>query len=240
MNGGSPMRIALCDDELVILNYLKQKIDAYFKTVQEGFEITMFQSGEELLFKCGDSIPFDLVILDIQMGGMNGLELAKKIRKMDQQIPIIFLTGVADYVFEGYEVGALRYLLKPLKEEQLIPLLEEVRKEQNKQRQSIIITFNREQVKLYLDEIYYMESMGHYLVIHTQNEAYEIKKSLTEMLKELDDSTFVLTHRSYLVNIEHVTKIKKDTCVLANQSMVPVSRSNYNRLNEQFIAYYRR
>jgi DNA-binding LytR/AlgR family response regulator len=232
------MRIALCDDEKVILDYLIQKIEAYFH-LKEPYEITSYQSAEEMLFKCGDSIPFDLVILDIQMGGMNGMELAKKIRQIDSNLTIVFLTGVMDYVFEGYEVGAFRYLLKPLKEAHLHQILDEVRDKIIRERESIILTINREQVKVYLDDINYIESLGHYVMIHTNREVYELKKSLSDMMKQLNDC-FVLSHRSYIVNLEKIERISKEVCLLANHIQVPISRSNYQSLNERFIAYYRR
>jgi len=141
------MKIACCDDEGVILNYLKKTLEDYFISHQETVEITSYQSSEEMLFTLSDTIPYDLVILDIQMGKMNGMDLAKEIRHRDSHIEIIFLTGDSDYVFEGYEVRALHYLLKPLKENQLYTILDHLRnKLKSNQHPFTLLMINKEMV----------------------------------------------------------------------------------------------
>lgn len=103
------MRICICDDDKFMCDNLKEMI------LQHGAHvITVFYSAEELLFECENQFPFDCVFLDIQMKSINGIECARKIREYDKKIGIVFLSAIKDYVFEGYEVNAIRYLLKPL------------------------------------------------------------------------------------------------------------------------------
>ncbi|MDF2698902.1 MAG: two component transcriptional regulator, LytTR family [Haloplasmataceae bacterium] len=232
------MNLALCDDHPIYLNYLKKTIENYL--LKNVGSIMLFNSAEAMLFEIGDTVPFDLVILDIQMGKMNGMDLAKKLRKIDANIFIVFITGITDYVYDGYEVGALRYLLKPLKEDELYKILDDVlEKLKSNVIRYYIFTINGEKVKINLSDIIYLEALGHYVLVHTKDQNFEIKKSLNELMKELNSDMFISVHRSFLVNIKHVEKINKDTCLLSNNEEISVSRSNYQKLNERFMMYIR-
>ena len=106
------MNIAYCEDEKIQLEYMEQLIRKWADEGNDTVTYFGYGSAKELLFEHPDSFPFDLLLLDIDMDGMDGMALAKEIRKKDQKLPIVFLTNRSEYVFEGYEVGALRYLLK--------------------------------------------------------------------------------------------------------------------------------
>lgn len=234
------MRIAICDDEMICLEYLKEVIERFSVTYNVPINIQLFHNAEEMLFEMGDTIPYNLLILDIQMGKMNGMELAKRIRRIDPNVYIVFLTGVTDYVFEGYEVGALHYLLKPLKEKQLYNILNNVKSRLvSNEIQYLIIEIDRESLKINLDDIIFIEAMGHYVIIYTKNDTFEKKMSMNDLENELDSTFFIRVHRSYIVNIKHVDRINKENCILSNNNTVNVSRGNYNKLNEAFINYYR-
>ncbi len=234
------MIIGLCDDEKIQLDYIKLVIQKWTEDRQISCQVETFLSAEEFLFECSEQYPFDLLILDIQMGDMNGMDLAKKIRVVDKNLPIIFLTGVSDYVFDGYEVGALRYLLKPVKEEQLYLALEDVfLKPKDKKLDYYILSCSGEKRKIDFEDIIYIESLGHYLKMTTKHETYEWKSSLGQIMKELKGASFFNTHRSYLVNLKYVEKINKTDCLLSNGTTIPISRNNYQEFNESFIKYYR-
>ena len=144
-----------------------------------------YGSAKELLFEHPDSFPFDLLLLDIDMDGMDGMALAKEIRKKDQKLPIVFLTNRSEYVFEGYEVGALRYLLKPVEETKLFSLLGEISYALGKERRYLIENVGGETVKIPVDTIYSVEAKGHYIRLHTSAGDYEYKKNLSEIAEEL-------------------------------------------------------
>lgn len=235
------MIIGLCDDNDVQLNYINSLINSWSGKTQVECEVSIYHSAEELMFENPITYPFDLLILDIQMGNMNGMDLAKKIRTTDKDINIIFITGVRDYVYEGYVVGALRYLIKPIKEEQFTDLLDEsVRRMSHDNLKWHIFTCNGEVIKVKHDDIIYVEAQGHYINIVSTNQSYELKGSISQVTEKLNSTDFFCTHRSYIVNCKHVEKINKADCLLSNGESIPVSRSNYQQFNETFIQYYRR
>lgn len=235
------MIIGLCDDNDVQLNYFNSLITSWMSINSVRCNVFTYSSAEQLLFESDGSFPFDLLILDIQMGKMNGMELAKHIRAMDKDILIIFITGLKDYVFEGYEVGALRYLLKPVKEEQFMGLMDEAfsRIHQDNKRW-YIFTYNGEKIKLNFDDIIYIEALGHYIDLVSTNQRYNLKGSIGQISKELRGDDFLSTHRSYIINLKHVERINKSDCQMSNGTSIPVSRGNYQDLNKAFINYYKR
>ena len=109
-------RIAICEDEKAQREYLSKLLDLWQERSGRKAVVSLFTSAEQFMFETEGKYPYDLFLLDIQMGQMNGVELARKIREKDTEVVIIFLTGIKDYAIEGYEVGAVRYLLKPVKE----------------------------------------------------------------------------------------------------------------------------
>ena len=155
------MRICLVDDNSTQLEFLKTLILKWSKETNTVVDIEIYHSAEEILFESNNSYPFDLMILDIQMNKINGIELAKRIRKVDKSVVISFLSGIADYVFEGYEVQAIQYLLKPVDEDKLFKLLELVRKMTTDEKKHLIIHVSKEKRKIDYDQIYFIESLGH-------------------------------------------------------------------------------
>lgn len=238
------MYLAYCDDEPIQLEYTKKLAQRWAAGTGAALQFSSYCSAEEILFENMEGFPFDLLILDIDMQGMDGMTLAKKIRERDESLPIVFLTNLEEYVFQGYEIRALRYLLKPLNEEKLFPLLDEINTAKNREKRYLIENIRGDLIKLELDDIYYIEAAGHYLKIHTRHQDYEVKKSLSDISTELMESHgasaagFVSTHRSFLVNLLHVERLFRTECILSDGSTVPVSRNAYKAVNEAFIAYY--
>lgn len=231
------MRIGLCDDDNTHLHYIKYLIENWALNEKEKCSISIYNNSEQLLFEYHNSFPFDLIILDIQMGDISGIELAKIIREVDQDIFIIFLTGISNHVFEGYEVSALRYLLKPINEEQFYNLITKVKNDLLKEKDYIIIPFQRDLLKINLEKIIYIESIGHYLIIKTIDDEFEIKGSIKNIYKKLGDS-FIFSHRSFIINILHIDQITKTNCTLNKKFKIPISRNLYKDINEAFIKYY--
>ncbi len=232
------MRIAYCDDEITQTAYLKELVREWEQAGNPLCEVTTYGSAEEMLFENPASFPFDFIILDIQMDKMNGMELARAIRQLDPYVALAFLSNSRQYVFEGYEVQAVRYLLKPLTGEQLFPLLEMVRKQSERDRQYIIVGKAGDKVRLDIRDIYYIEAFGHYVNIHTEKRAYEVKININEIYRKLN-TDFIPTHRSFLVNLRYVERITRTDCILRTEITVPISRNSYKDVNQAFIRYYR-
>ncbi|XMB73196.1 LytTR family DNA-binding domain-containing protein [Mycoplasmatota bacterium WC30] len=233
------MRICLVDDDSTQLDYLKLIIEKWANKRNINTDINFYHSAEEMLFENNESYPYDMIILDIQMGKINGIELAKKIRQTDKNVIIAFISGMADYVFDGYEVQAIRYILKPVKDIKVYELLDYVKLHKSKEKRYIILSVSGEKKKINYDDIIYFESMGHYVTFHLENTEYDYKYNISELCLELSESEFVRTHRSYVVNLKYIEKITKNECQLINNIKVPLSRSSYKDVNEKFINYYK-
>ena len=232
------MRLAYCDDEEIQLEYMQRLAEHWAKQAGVPLTYCAYKSAEELLFENTEGYPFDLLILDIDMRGMSGMELARKIRAKDAGIPILFLTNKREYVFEGYEVQALRYLLKPMSEEKLFPLLTEVCTASKEVAQGLIVSADGEHCKIAMSDILDLEADGHYVKIHTVKRDYMVKRVFTELAEELAEG-FVSTHRSYLVHLLHVERVQRTECILSDGSSVPISRNSYKDVNEAFIRYWK-
>ncbi len=242
------MYIGICEDEAIQLEYLKKKIDNYCKQAGEVCRLESFESAEELLFKYEQSLPFDCILLDIRMGKMDGMELAAKIRVRDRQLPIIFVTGDKDAVFDGYKVGAIRYLLKPIKDEELTEALDFVKTELHGSGQHSQVTkgdyfcFNYagEYTKIEKSLIKMIRVQGHYITICTEDmsKEYTFKETMKGIREQIKDNRFALASRSELVNLEYVKSISRTECILTTGEKLAVSRSCYNEFNQAFIRLY--
>ncbi len=226
------MNLCICDDDIVVCEHLSRVIARH-----GAHRLTVYHSAEELLFECDGRYPFDCIFLDIQMKEMNGMACARKIRETDRKVNIAFHSVVEDYVYEGYEVNAIRYLLKPLREEQCLALLNYL--EAQKQRERTYIYLNMTRIDC--DTIRYIESVKHYNYVFIEKEggkeqALESRVSLQELLAQLPGN-FVQTHRSYVVNLAFVEAIIKDGCCLEGGSRIPVSRNSWQKVNEAFLAF---
>ena len=236
------MRICFCDDEASTRSQFERMAAAWAEQRGEAAELQLYNSAEQLLFEVGQpeaqELVFDLILLDIQMGGMDGITLARQLRAQDKRVTLAFLTAAREYVFEGYEVQAVRYLLKPMQQEKVFELLDLAR--QNLQEQpSLILNCADEKKKLYLSQIAAIEAQGHYLIFRTTTGQLQQKASLSSLAGHLGDS-FVMSHRSFYVNLAHLLRISRTECTLDTGLTVPVSRGAYKNLNEQFILYYRK
>lgn len=233
------IRIAIVEDEKEPFEYVNRCLTDWGKQNGQLLHVTHVSCAEEFLFEYNQPDCFDLLFLDVYMKQMNGMELAKEIRKFDKDIPIVFLTGVSDYVFEGYEIGAIRYLLKPVQKEKLAEVMELcLAKFKNRNDDYISFKYQGEQIRLLRSDIMFLEVNGHYLRMETVKETFEWKDSLQSMKERLDSKRFVAANRSAIVNLEYVSKITREECLLENGTVIPVSKGAYKALNEAFMAYY--
>lgn len=232
-------RIAIVEDETAQYEYVAKMIEAYAKNAEQHVMITYVANAEEFLFKYDQPGCFDIIFLDVMMKEMNGMELAKAIRQFDRAVQLVFLTGVADYVFEGYEAGAVRYLIKPVNEEKLADTLNACFARLSERRNDYLtFRYMGETVRVAMSDIISIEINGHYVSMKTCKTAYEWKESLARLLKMLDRSRFVNANRSTVVNIEYINKITREECFLDSGEVIPVSRGAYVALNEAFMSFY--
>lgn len=234
------LRIGICEDDMTQKEYLVKEIEGYYREIGSSVKISAFGSAEELLFQYPDNLPFDCVILDIKMKQMDGMKLAERIRKTDARMKIIFITGDRDYVFDGYKVGAVRYILKPYKRQDLVEALECINDsvEAALTEEAVYLNYQGGSLKLVKSDILYVQVQGHYIDIYTTGENYNYKESMANLRKTLSDSYFVMANRSVLINLQHVERITRTQCLLDDGSLVAVSRGAYEGLNRAFLEYY--
>lgn len=234
------MNIAICDDESSLIEQLRNIIMCWCQLKGCSCEIHSFVSGEALLFETAGNFPFDLILLDIELGNGNlsGMDLARKIRETDVRVAIVFLTNYSGYVFEGYEVSALRYLMKPVTEENLFPLLDLARASVGRISRYLILEIDGEQHRVEEDNIFYLEARNHTVLIETKNGPLELKAAISNLARQLS-SDFVPTHRSFIVNLRHVERVGRKDCLLEDGRNIPVSRGAWEKLNQAFLDFYR-
>lgn len=154
-------KAAICDDEALELQYLSALVKSWAEKMGHGIRISVFPSAEAFLFQYEEEKDFDLLLLDIEMGKMNGVELARKVREENAGIQIVFITAYPDFISEGYEVSALHYLMKPLKEEKLFEVLGRAAVNLGKKERYEIFRTDGETVRVPVSEIVSVEAFSH-------------------------------------------------------------------------------
>jgi len=234
------MRIAICEDDKVSRDFESVLINQWAEKKQINITLDSFSSAENFLFEMEDKQEYDFLILDIQMGKMNGFELAKTLRSRGFSGSLAFLTGITDYAVEGYEVDAVRYILKPVKEQNLFSVLDKVYSEFKKNEEEVyLLQIGNDVSKIPFGNIVYIEARGHY--VHLQGVGFEKewKSNFGSVSPDFDNRGFFCLRRGLLVNLAHVLKITKTECTLTSGEILPVARNNYDDLNRAFIEFYR-
>ena len=231
------LRITICDDEPGQIEYLTSLVSSW--STKNGHTCVMdsFPSSEAFLFDYAENKSCDILLLDIEMGGMNGVDLAKTIRPTNDTVQIIFITGYPDFIAEGYEVSALHYLMKPVSEEKLHTVLDKAARNLAEHEKRLCITYDRKTDFVPLSQITYIEARKQYVEIHTDDEVYRMKSSLTEIEVRLDEF-FFKCQRSFIVNLRHVVRISPNLVVLKNASEVPISRGMAEKIGKEIIRLF--
>lgn len=229
--------VSICDDELEQAQYIKMLVDKWADENNIKVTIDMFESAENFKTAQSKNKKSDILLLDIQMDGQSGIELAKEIRQSDTKLVIIFITGFADYMAEGYDVSALHYLIKPVKENKLFEVLDKAVKNPGKDTEFLTLTINRKDIFIPLHDIIYIESSLNYIMVNTVKERYKVKISLTEIESKLDGGFFKCT-RSFIVGLRYVHIITKKEIILTTGTSIPLGRGLYQDINNAFINYF--
>lgn len=232
------INIAICDDEKVQVELLEKYVINWAKENGIRIEVELFFNAESFEFLWSMDKKFNILLLDIEMPGKNGIQLAKKIRKEDNLLNIIFITGISDYISEGYDVEAINYLIKPIKEDKLYECLNRAIEKIPIEEKTILIDVEGETIRLIEMDILYIESFSHSVEIYTLKDTYRVRKNISTMENELNQNNFIRCHRSYIVNLKHIKRIGKTDIILDNDDLIPVSRRQYSNTNIEFIKYH--
>ena len=235
------MKIAVIEDKKPHRDLLVHYLEEWRRGQERSVTVEAFGSGESFWFRYEEERDYDVLILDIQMPGINGMELARRVREADGDIVIVFATGVSDYLEEGYEVEALHYLVKPLSQEKLERSMEKALK---RRRQERFVTVHGGEgiLKISQERINYVEARGRGCCVGRVKvpEELEARESLSEMESLLEPEEFMKCHRSYLCRIGNIRRIDRGSVEFDDGSSIPVSRRLYQQVNRRFMAYFRR
>lgn len=226
------VRICICDDSSEERAFINALVREWSRQSGTDVSVCEFPTAEAFLFEYEDLVP-DLVLLDIEMPGMNGVELAKRLRKGNKLIQIVFITGYSEYIAEGYEVAALHYLLKPVSPEKLFSTLDRALEKQETDGRKIVFETSAETVQLLFYEIRYIEVMKNYITVYAEG-SYTVKRTLKEIERELDER-FLRVGRSYIVNLHYVSRVTRSEIFLRGGESVPLPRGAYETVNRAII-----
>lgn len=228
-------KIAICDDEQDQIEYISSVVSKWRSRNGCACDIGIFNSAEAFLFEYEDNKAYDILLLDVEMKSITGIEMAKRIRKDNNRSEIIFITSHFEFVGEGYEVDALHYLIKPIDENKLMQVLDKAADKLSVEPTFVVISCEGGTIRLYESDILYVEAFLHYIVIHTKDKEYRIKESISVFEEKLSGD-FYRIHRSYVVSLKHITRISRTSVNIGNAEL-PLSRGKYDDVNRAFIEH---
>ena len=227
-------KIAICDDSQADRDYVASLVRRWACEGDRTAHIEAFSSAEGFLFHYAEESDFDILLLDIEMGGMDGVTMAKRLRQSNDTVQIIFITGYSDYIAEGYEVAALHYLMKPLDENKLFSVLNRAAEKLQKNEKVLHLELSGEMVRLPVHRIRWAEVNGNYVTIHALQD-YTVKMTLGQLEKELDER-FFRVGRSAIVNLTQISRVTKGSIMLTGGGSIPLPRGAYEAVNRAIIA----
>lgn len=230
-------KVAICDDNQTDSGYIAELLADWAKTRGHLVQMESFQSAESFLFHYAEEKSYDILLLDIEMGEMDGVDLAKKVRQDNEEVQIIFITGYPDYIGEGYDVAALHYLMKPVSGEKLFVVLDRAVSNLQKQKRVVVLPVDGEMRRVFVEDIQYVEAFSHSVSVVTTARKYELRKALSEMETLLGEG-FVRCHRSYLAGLRYMAGLSKTRVTLDDGTELPLSRSAADVVHKAFVDYY--
>lgn len=237
---GNRMKIAACDDDLIFLQELSDYFKQYEKEYNCSLEYQTFTNSWELISKIEKGIHYDVILLDIFMPGINGIQCAKDIRRYDNNVKIIFLTSSTEFAIESYDVRAYHYLVKPLRKEKLYLLLKQLAEENRILEKNIIIVKCKNGiVKIKLSKLEYCEMVNRKIVLHMENgEQYECNMRMSEMEEKLESfEMFLRPHRSFFINMDYIHTLTMQGIFMESGIQVPIPREKYAWIKKTYIDY---
>ncbi len=237
------LHIGICDDDEILLETLAGEVEGWAAERREACSVELLSTADSFLFAWEEKKDMDVLLLDIEMPGMDGLALARKLRRSGERLEIIFVTGSADYALEGYDLEAVSYLVKPVKRERLYLALDRARERADRREVLLAAVSAGEVERVYVSDICYLESEGHETILRKRNgTGISCKESLQQLERELEEKTeaFFKPHRSYFINLAYVERITKKDVQMEGGVMIPIARGKWEALNLAYMRYFRK
>lgn len=226
-------RIAICDDSAADAAYVEELSKAWAEERETEIAVERFLSAEQFLFRYEEDKNYDILLLDVEMGGMDGVTMARTVRQDNEAVQIVFITGYSDYIAEGYDVAALHYLMKPVSREKLFAVLDRTLEKCRKNARCLNLELSGEMIRIPVYEVRYLDVRQNYVTVHARRD-YTVKRTLAEFEAELDES-FCRVGRSMIVNLRQIRRVTKKEVFLADGTVLPLPRGAYEPLNRAII-----
>ena len=221
------LAIAVCDDEIIECCNMAKRIKEIMEEMKTACIIRQFQNGDELLQALES---FDIVFLDIIMQKLDGMKTAQIFREKAFDKILIFVSSSREYVFDAYEVEAFQYLLKPVDNKKLKRVLQKaVLKTEKHSQEFIIVSRERQQKKLFLDDIYYFEIKGRIVDVHGPEGIFAYYGQIGELEDKLKGKGFFRCHKSYLINLNYVDGYNRQEVILENGEKIVIAKRRYDK-----------
>lgn len=229
------LRVAIVEDETENIEQIKQYIEKYQVEFTKEIKVSVFRDGSDILKNYKPD--FDIILFDIEMPNVNGMQAAKQIRAKDKDVVMVFITNMAQYAINGYEVGALDFILKPINYSTFrVRFTRAIRRVIKKETGVILLNLGESVKRINTKQIYYVDIQNRMLHYHTELGEFAVRGTLQDAEKELKTYHFVKCNHWYLVNLKHVSEIKKNIVVVAGNEL-EISRRNKNAFVEALADY---
>lgn len=230
------MRILICDDDKIMISALRKNLEDGLKKLEVAdYEIVEYNLGEDLLKDKGDK---DIVFLDIEMPGQDGIYVGNELKQSNPKAIVIIITSFSEYLDEAMRFSVFRYLSKPIDKYRLFRNLKDAVERYNRISVNYVIDFDGKSIKINSDDIIMIESVGRKLQMITEKQTYILNGSMQKWSEKLNLPSFYMCHRSYIVNIKHVTSVDKDMVYLDDgKYRAYLSKRKYVEMKNRFMLF---
>ena len=228
-------RVAIVDDSIKDAEFVQGILNSWADLRQANIQAEVFPSAESFLFRYAEDKDWDILLLDIEMGAMDGVTMAKRVRQDNEAVQIVFITGYSDYIAEGYEVAALHYLMKPVNREKLLSVLDRALEKRKQEERCLNLEAYGEMVRIPFYDIRYLDVHQNYVTVHAKAD-YTVKRTLGDFEKELDDR-FFRVGRGMILNLKYIQRVTKTEVRLSDGTVLPLPRGAYEPLNRAIITH---
>ena len=226
-------RIAIVDDSSTDAAFAERIARIWAEDRKIAVHAQRFDSAEQFLFCYADDKLWDILLLDIEMGTMDGVTMARQVRQSNEAVQIVFITGYSDYIAEGYEVAALHYLMKPVNQDKLFSVLDRALEKRRQEERCLNLTSSGEMLRIPFYEIRWLDVRANYVTVHAKTD-HTVKRALGDFENELDER-FCRVGRGMILNLKFIQRVTKTDVHLSDGTVLPLPRGAYEPLNRAII-----
>lgn len=230
------MKVAVCDDEVCFIDEVCPLLEKWAEDRSVKLTIYRFTNGDDLIdAQRGECM--DLIILDVMMPLLNGIDAARELRNMNQTVPIIFLTSSREFAVDSYEVKAFHYLMKPLDRKRLFLVLDDFLKTFCSLKSFFTAKTADGFCRIAIADVDYLEAQNKQVLVHMANGKIIVIRELFSRCAEVfsQQNGFYCCHRSYIVNLDNVERFTKTEVFTVHHAVIPISRNSYTTFKETYF-----